>query len=626
MCGICGFAYSDPSRPADPPRLRAMRDIMAHRGPDGEGESYHGSVALGHRRLSIIDLATGSQPLANEDHSIWVTFNGEIYNYQELTRDLQQRGHKFRTQSDTEVLVHGYEEYGDQFPARLNGMFAYAVHDLRRNRVLLVRDHFGIKPLFYCLTGEGLFFASEIKSLLAAGCSRPGARPEALAEYLGFRYVAGEESLFSGIKRLPPSHFAVWERSRLSVHSFWNPTSATNSGPKSVDEAVESLDALLARSVQSQMMSEVPLGSFCSGGVDSGLVTAYASKAAPHTMHTFSVGFDDPAWDESALARDTATRYGTEHHNVTARPQEFESLLLSLVWHHDEPLSHPNSVPLYLLSKFARQRVTVVLTGEGSDELFCGYPRYHIARLRQSLNVLPAYLRGALAGFAGFAPGHRARRVADLLPMPLADSYIFNSCFVDPALVQRLTGIALTDVIGERRRLLHLQQDSISTLSQYEIRTYLSCLLDRMDRMSMASSLESRVPFLDVPLAEWALALPSNLKLHGKRNKWTVKRLAERYLSPNIVHGPKSGFGVPLGDWFRSRTFAGLMARLEDPSHAAAQHFDRKVLAGIVAQHSAGQVDHGELLWLLCNVYLWYEVQTGLYAPATGAAALSGVH
>lgn len=591
-----------------------MQEPIAHRGPDGSGERIHGNVALGHRRLSIIDVAGGAQPLSNEDGSVWVTYNGEIYNYRELTAELMAAGHRFTTRSDTEVLVHGYEEYGLRLPERLNGIFAFAIHDARRGRVLLARDHLGVKPLFYTVTPEGLFFGSEIKSVLAGAGIPAVASNDSLAEYLTFRYIAGARTFYEGVHRLPPGHLAVWESGKLQIESYWSLPRPTQTSRLTLSGAAEALDAHLGRSVAGQMMSDVPLGTFCSGGVDSGLVTGYAARASDHPLHTFSVGLEEAGWDESALARDTASRFGTVHHTVTSQPADFFELLPTLIHFHDEPLSHPNSVPLFQLSKLARQHVTVALTGEGADELFGGYPRYHIARLNAAAGRMPVAVRRALAAALGAAPGHRAARVAELLPLELADALIHNSAYVHPALVSKLLSGSAPDALAERRRLLseaHVPGDVLATLARYDMATYLGCALDRMDRMSMAVGLEGRVPFLDVPLVEWGVGVPSTLKIAGRENKRLVKRLAERTLSPAITRGAKSGFGLPLGVWFRRPEAAALIARMRDSDHPAAAHFDRHTLLTLLDQHLAGSADHGEVIWLLANVYLWYEGQAG---------------
>ena len=614
MCGICGFAYSDHTRTAERSRLAAMHERIAHRGPDGLGDHVDGPFALGHRRLSIIDLAGGRQPLANETDTIWVTFNGEIYNYQELRHELSALGHVFRTRSDTEVLVHGYEQFGTDFVKRLNGMFAFALYDAPRQRLVVARDHFGIKPLFYSVTKDGFFFASEIKAVLAGSGHAASLAPHALSEYLLFRYVAGSRSFFDGVKRLPPAHIGVWEHGELRITPYWKPPRVADDAPRSDADAAATLDGLLDSAVQRQLMSDVPLGTFCSGGIDSGLVTAFAARAASGAIHTFSVGFENPAWDETPLARDTAERYGTAHQTLTLQPNDVPGLLPRLVWYHDEPLSHPNSVPLYLLSRLAREQVTVVLTGEGSDELFCGYPRYQIARLRGALGKAPRSLLGALARVIAQTPGHRARLLAQLLPHDIEDSILLNSMYVSPDLVGALTGDWIEGALQERRAMLRAvadPRDPLATLSRYEMTTYLGCALDRMDRMSMAASLEGRVPFLDVPLVEWASRLHPSSKMRGRLGKVVVKSVAQRRLNPIIAQGPKSGFGLPLGEWLRTRAFAPLLDRLLDATHPAATLVDTSVVRRLVRSHRAGTADHSATLWGLINVYTWQEVVAG---------------
>jgi asparagine synthase (glutamine-hydrolysing) len=611
MCGICGIAFANRGETADADLIAAMRDALAHRGPNGAGLIELRGATLGHRRLSVIDLATGGQPMANEDQTVWVSYNGEIYNYLELRSQLLARGHQFRTRSDTEVLVHAYEEFGDDFVRRLNGMFAFALYDVKRGRLLLARDHVGIKPMFYVQSADRLAFASEIKGLFPAIGRRPGLRPESLQEYLVFRYVAWDRTFYQDVRRLPPGHLAVYEQGRLSLQRYWAPPIASAPSAPTMAEAVAELDTRLARAVHDQLVSDVPLGAFCSGGVDSGLVTSYAARES-QGFQTFSVGFDDPTWDETALASDTARRAGATHHVIKATADELEQLLPRLIHYHDEPLSHPNSVPLYVLSQLAVSRVTVVLTGEGADELFGGYPRYHLARARGALRFLPRWARIGAAAALRALPGHRAAKAAALLPPTLEDSLLLNSAYVDPAVVARITGSPLDAAFDARRRLVAetlRASDPIGSLSRYELLTYLPCGLDRMDRMAMAHGLEGRVPFLDVGLIEWGLALPTRFKLGLRSNKRVLKEVAARWLSPRIVHGPKSGFGLPLGAWFRGPELRHVKDRLLDAAHPAASHFDQALLRRVVREHESGTADHGELLWLVANVYLWVEGQ-----------------
>ena len=622
MCGICGVAYGDQARPVDPGVLDRMMDPILHRGPDGFGTRIDGPVGLAHRRLSIIDVAGGMQPLSNEDGSVWVSFNGEIYNYPELTRDLVARGHTFHTRSDTEVLVHGYEEEGAGYVRRLNGMFAYALHDVRQRKVILARDHFGIKPLFYAITRDGLIFGSEIKAVIAGLGYVPKLRINSLREYLMFRFVAGDQTFFEGIHRLPPGCVATWDGRRLDIQHYWDPPPVASAGP-SHDDAADQLEALLDRSVVSQLMSEVPLGAFLSGGLDSGVVSWFASRHTPFKLHSYSVGFQETRWDESPLALETAAVCGTEHRPYRMEVSNFFDALPLAVWHHDEPLSHPNCVPFLHLSRFARTEVTVALTGEGSDEIFAGYPRYMIARFSGALDRLPAAARSSVAAAATLAPQHKLQRLATLLPYRGGDSIIFNSVYLDESTVQRLTRGAVDDALQVRRDLLKrvaVQGDAIASISRYELLTYLPCLLDRMDRMTMSASLEGRVPFLDVPLAEWALGLPSRYKLSGLTTKRVVRDVARKHLGKAVLNAPKSGFGLPLSRWFNSPQGEAHLARLQDARHPAAEFIDVAEVKRIVADHRSG-LDRGDALWLLTNFWLWMDVfQTGKALKPSGAA------
>jgi asparagine synthase (glutamine-hydrolysing) len=615
MCGFCGFAYSDTLRPVEVERLRAMHSVIAHRGPDGMGEHMAGAVALGHRRLSIIDVEGGRQPLSNEDGTVWIVFNGEIYNFGDLTDRLRRLGHCFRTRSDTEAIVHAYEEYGLDFVRHLNGMFSLAIHDRRRGRVVLARDHFGIKPLFYSVSTEGLFFGSEIKAVLRGSARKASPNATALQEYLIFRYSAGSRTFFDGVSRLPAAHFAVWERGVLSIQRYWSPP-RPRTEPITEAEVQSQFAEKFDTAVASQLISEVPLGSFCSGGIDSGLVTAHAVQHSAERFQTFSVGFEEAEWDESSLASDTAQRYGTDHHSVIMRAADLLRIVPKLLWYNDEPLSHPNSVPLYLLSELARQHVTVVLTGEGADELFCGYPRYRIASLRAALANVPTAARRLVAGFARASGDRRAALVGRLLPLSSELSVVMNSAYVEPSLVARLTSHDTEDALSERLALAQrswVTGDPLATISAYEMQTYLQCALERMDRMSMAHGLEGRVPFLDVSLAEWGQGVPSNFKVHGRTGKALVKRHARNRLSARVINGRKSGFGLPLDDWFRNPSSTHLLATLRDPQHPATAVLDAAVVGSLVNEHLLGQTSHGEVLWLLTNVFLWYEHVAAAY-------------
>ena len=611
MCGICGVVHADRGTVVDAARLRRMRAAIEHRGPDGDGEHFSDGAGLAHARLSVIDVATGQQPLSNEDGSVWITYNGEIYNYAALRERLLDQGHRFRTKSDTEVIVHLYEEMGTELVHELNGMFAFAIHDRRQRRVVLARDHFGIKPLYYAVRDGTLVFASEIKAVLA-GLDAPAATTSsAVQEYLIFRCVSEDRTFFSGVKRLPPGSVAIWQDGQLTVRTFWTPPAPRTSDLGSIEEAADALEAHLDTAVRSQLISEVPLGAYCSGGVDSGLISAFAARAIPQRLHTFSVGFVDPEWDETALARDTAARIGSQHHVLLADSPLFQDALGRLIWNHDEPLAHPNSVLIALLSEYAKDHVTVVLTGEGSDEIFGGYPRHHIARANHAAQRLPRWLRATASHALQRFGGRKGRLLGEQLHLGFVEAVVLNSAFVAPALVERLTGSAPDPVLEQRYRLaesLMVPNDPAASISRYDQRTYLPCLLDRMDRMTMSCGLEGRVPFLDTRLAEWASMVPPAYRLGVMGNKRVVKQLGARYLSRNNAMGPKSGFGVPVGEWLLTPEWAPMVARLRDRNHPATSVVDGAEVNALLDAHARGTEGLSEVLWLLVNLYLWHEL------------------
>lgn len=626
MGRICGYAFRDSSRPADVALLRRMRAVLGFGGPADAREYVAVGAGLGRGRPTEVAPPKGTGRTGCGDDKIRLVLDGAIYNRRELLADLSRAGHRFRTDSDEELVARLYDAFGAEFPAHLEGAFAIALHDLRRKRILLARDQLGAKPIFYEETADGIFFGSAIAAVLAGTGRGATTSPSAVQEYLVFRYVAGERTFFEGARRLPPGHVGIWEEGGLTLMPYWRLPEEASTEEISLDEAAATLDGLLSRAMRSQVASSGRLGAFCSGGVDSGLITAYAVAASSPRIPSFSVGFDDAAWDETELARDTAERFGTDHRVLMAEPSEFASVLPGLVEAYEEPISHPNAVLIYLLARLAREQVGTVVVGEGADELFCGYPRYQIARIRGLLDPLPAWGLGGVAALVRSGPGHRAARLADLLPMKLADSIVFNSAYLGPDLVARLTGSPVDDALSERRKLLDASMvagDVVASISRYEIRTYLVGALDRAERMATAAGIEVRAPFLDRRIVEWAVKLPSGHKVRGRQTKRVVKRLAERVLSQRITRGRKSGFGVPLGAWFRDPAFAGLVDRLRDPGHPAASLFERRLIDRLVAEHQAGTADHGEALWLLVNVYLWHEARarSGLAAVHAGGTA-----
>ena len=608
MCGIVGVVYRDRARPCDPETVAAMRDIAPYRGPDDAGLYVDGAVGLGHRRLSIIDLGGGHQPMADADEAYRIVFNGEIFNYRQLRDELLSRGHTFRTQSDTEVILRLYAERGEKCVDLLNGMFAFAIWDRRQRTLFLARDRMGVKPLYYARTPEAFYFASEVKSLFASGGIRAECREEALSEYLLFRQVAGPQSLFRGVSSLSPGcTLTLKSGEEAAVSRYWSPFPSTP--PKAIpyQDALETFGALLEDSVRLRLISDVPVGTFCSGGVDSSLVTALAARLKGDGVNTYSIGFDEDGFDESAHALLAASHCRTSHHQLRVGNEEFSALFPTMAWHNDEPLDFPNSVHIFALSRLAKRDVTVVLTGEGSDELFAGYPRYRIPGLLKTYRRVPAPLRRLAGRLTG---DHRLRRLERFASAPPDDAILFNASYqVAESLRTLYPPIDDLDLAFRRASLARsgiAGLDGIGHLSLLDQETFLVSILNRQDKMSMAASIESRVPFMDYRMVEFANSLPGDLKIRGGVGKALVKDFARTVLPAAIVDRKKSGFGVPLAGWLREPRGLGLrLAGLADSPGAAVFH--KPALRHLVSQHSSGSHDHSELLWTIMSLAAWRE-------------------
>jgi asparagine synthase (glutamine-hydrolysing) len=607
MCGIVGLAYDDRERPCEPEVVLAMRDRITYRGPDDSGLHVDGNVGLGFRRLSIIDLGGGHQPMSDPDGATWIIFNGEIYNYREIRASLVARGYRFRTKSDTEVILALYLDRGESCVEALNGMFAFAIWDARQRSLFLARDRMGVKPLYYARTADAFLFGSEIKSILASGLVPARCRPEALAEYLVFRQVAGAETAFEGIHSLPPGCTMVLRDGATRITRYWSPRPSAERAEISYEDAVRQLAELLEDSVRLRLVSDVPVGTFCSGGIDSSLVTALAARLKGDAINTFSVGFEEVDYDESAFALVAAQRCGTTHHQLRVGNRQYSDLFPRMVWHNDEPLDFANSIQIFALSELAKQHVTVVLTGEGSDELFAGYPRYRIPGLARIYRHLPGGIRRAVSRVSG---DHRWEKLERYAACPFEDVLLYNTSYVPPTLAARAAP-PLPAVSPEYRReclqgSAALALDLVSRLSLLDQETFLVSILNRQDKMSMAASIESRVPFMDYRIVEFANRLPARHKLRGLSGKAIVKDVARRVLPKEIVDRRKSGFGVPLSIWFRAEDGMGeRVAAL--PEHAAAEVFDRGFLRRLVSEHKRGTHDHSEILWTALNVCTWRE-------------------
>jgi len=621
MCGICGIYNFDRERLVDDGDITAMRETMIHRGPDDAGNFVQGHVALGHRRLSIVDLAGGHQPMTNEDGSIWVVFNGEIYNHADFRTELTAKGHVLRTSCDTEAIIHLYEEDGLDAFRRMIGMFAIGIYDTRRDRLILVRDRMGIKPLYYTVTRDGLVFASEIKAILAAPDVRADVNWPRVPDLLVYGSVYGEETLFAGIKELAPGHVLSVERGAITIQKFWElPDEPLDRGRR--EDEREHVRELLRRSVQRRLMSDVPLGAFLSGGVDSSLIVAMMSEITRRPVKTFSIGFVENGYNEFQYSRLVAERFRTDHEEITLDATQFFDALPRLVWHHDEPVSLPASVPLYFLSRATKGKATVILTGEGADEVFLGYEHYRWSL--KHANIAGAFRR-VCPHFARDVVAQAARRIfgvdrlllhrLTMTPGQIAQS--FNQV-AQPSVVSALLAIpgatlALAhrlDVSAGYFSAAPGDQDFLRRTSYMDFKTFLITLLMKQDKMSMAASIESRVPFLDHELVEYGYRLRADRKLKGEVGKKIVKDLAADYLPRELIDRQKRGFPVPIVPWLEApatrRRFEDILL---DRTTLARDIVKRDVLESYlcrvpVVQRRARR-GVSELVWNLVNLELW---------------------
>jgi asparagine synthase (glutamine-hydrolysing) len=624
MCGICGIAAPQKTGyRIDEATLARMRDTLTHRGPDGAGMYINKGVGLAHRRLSIIDLAGGHQPMTNEDGSIWITYNGEIYNHTELRRNLQERGHRYRSASDTETIVHLYEERGPRAVEELRGMFAFAIWDAPRRRLVLARDRLGIKPLYYTLSPDGVIcFASEIKALINARAVRAELNYDALADYAANRYTSGEETLFRGVKRLLPGHTLTWSDGHVEIERYWDVSFAKPEQSLSEQDYVDRFAELFEESVRLRLMADVPLGVFLSGGIDSSAIVSAMSGMVAEPIKTFSVAFDEREANELEYARTVSRAFGTDHYETVVSPQQFFDALPALVYQEDEPIAHPSSVPLYFVSKLASEHVKVVLTGEGSDELLAGYGKYrttvyNLAASRAYNKATPATLRATVRRLIELMPTHwRARQKASRtflsLEPGIKDIYFDNFSVFSRSMQRRLftpeTRARMSKDDPYAASLDHIgTSDARALLDQLlaaDMKTYLHELLMKQDQMSMAASIESRVPFLDHKLVEFAARLPVKMKLRGLATKYILRRAMRNRLPGEILTRKKMGFPVPVGSWFRG-PFSGVIDEYVMGGRARERAiFDHDFVRELVTRHRKGE-NHAERLWALVNFEIW---------------------
>jgi asparagine synthase (glutamine-hydrolysing) len=624
VCGIAGIVHTERGHPVDRELLRRMTGSMTHRGPDADRLHVWAGAALGHRRLSIIDLSTGDQPIFSEDGRVAVVLNGEIYNFRELRAELEARGHVFASRSDTEAIVHAYEEWAEACVERLHGMFAFAVWDERVRRLLLARDRVGKKPLYYVADAERIAFASELKALLQDPGLKRAVHLPALDEYLTLGAVQPPATIFQGVSQLQPGHVLVWDAGRIRTREYWD-VPAGPSGGHTEPQALEALGAALTDAVRARLVSDVPLGAFLSGGVDSSAIVEAMTRSATGRVFTVAVGFDDVGFSELPHARAVSRALGTDHHEVVLTPRAAE-VLPRLVWHLDEPMADSSIVPSFYVSRAAREHVTVALSGDGGDEVFAGYERrYGLNRLEGRLRRwLPDWARRRVCGPLG-----RRYPKADRLPRPLRARYLLQNLgtsferayFWDLSVLRpdekaRVVAPALQAELrahdpfeGFRRHFDRVRGlDPLSRLLYVDLKTWLAAdILVKVDRMSMANSLEVRSPFLDHKVIELAATLPPELKFRGRTAKYLLKRYLDGRVPQSAIHRPKRGFEIPLARWLRGE-LRGLGEELLLSNRAR----NRGYLCPVGVQelwhaHQTGRRDHGPELWAFMVLELWFR-------------------
>jgi asparagine synthase (glutamine-hydrolysing) len=621
MCGIAGMFRTEPGAHACPEILERMTAVLRHRGPDEASHHVDGPVGLGHRRLSIIDVAGGSQPIFSDDRTRAIIFNGEIYNFRILRRALERSGHVFRTQSDTEVILRAYEEYGEKCVDRLRGMFAFAIWDSGQRRLFLARDRIGIKPLYYAWDGRTFLFASEIKGILEYPNVDRRLDPAALDDYLTYQYVPSPKSIFAAIRKLRAGHVLTVSEGGISERPYWDLDFAPDRGLTLADHA-ERLGTLIRESVESHLVSEVPIGAFLSGGIDSTAVVAAMAEILDRPVTTASIGFRDAAYDELQYARLAARRYRTDAYEKVVDP-DAARVLDPLVWHYDEPFADSSMIPTYYVSQVARERVTVCLSGDGGDENFAGYRRYRFDALENRIRRwIPAPIRRGLIGpLGGLYPK------ADWLPRPLRaktlltnlsvgpeDAYIRTMTLFSPELRNRLytsAGRAAVSGYDSRSVLLeHFERtrgwDPLSRAQYVDVKTYLTDdILAKVDRASMAHSLEVRVPILDHEVMEFAATIPARHKLHGREGKYVFKRALRGRVPDEILDRPKMGFSVPLARWFRRELKGYFEERALSSGSFVGELFDPTTIRTLWSRHQSGRSDYAHHLWALLVLECW---------------------
>lgn len=626
MCGIYGYFSINDQEAVDGAHLSQMGTALKHRGPDDEGVMIDRRMAMGHKRLSIIDLSeNGRQPLSNEDGTIWLVFNGEIYNFLEFVDGLKAKGHRFRSKTDTEVIIHLYEEYGSDAIAMLNGMFAFVLWDKKKDEVYMARDRMGIKPLHYATIGNTVIFASEIKALLR----HPDVSKEidlfSLNEYLSFEYVPAPHSIFKDIRKLLPAHFLLFRKNQASLCRYWNASGSGVDAKRSEQSYADELSSILNHSVKRHLVSDVPLGAFLSGGIDSSTVCALMRQHVPGRVKAFSITFEDKSFDEARFSKRVAQDLGVEHFTEPLSSKRMLELVPQIMNYLDEPFGDASFVPTYLLCRFARQHVKVSLSGDGSDELFAGYPTYQAFKLARYYDFCPSFLKSGLkfgvrrlpVSFDNISFDFKLKKFfSDATDdTPLRRHYRWLGSF-EPrdkpllfsndvyAIVQHQNEYALAEEISQETGA----GIPLSAVLRCDQRFYLQDnMLVKMDRASMASSLEARVPFLDNQVVDFAARLPDHLKLHGLTTKYILKKAMRGTLASQILYRKKKGFGIPVAKWFSGELLPLLKDLFQPDRIRRAGIFNPAFIQKLIHEHSTMKADHRKKLYTLFNFELWYQ-------------------
>ncbi len=611
MCGICGFIQSEPVNGDADALITRMRDEMIHRGPDGCGIHVGRTYALGHRRLSIVDLSEhGHQPMTNAERNVWVTYNGEIYNHADIRAELESKGYAFQSHTDTEVLVHGWCEWGERLVDKLNGMFAFCIVDERTGTTFVARDRLGIKPFFYFLNDGVFAFASEVKSLLEHPACPRDVNFAVMAEHLLFRHVAGPQTLFAGIDQLPAGcHMTVTRDLKTKVQRYWSIKEPYGHAPTD-DDVFQQFSHALQQSVQRRMMSDVPLGTQLSGGLDSSTVTRLANDLTAHAIKTYSVGFSEEAYNEFPYSSQVAKAVGTDHCPIPVTADDFHRELDRIVWFMDIPIDHPNSIFLHLLCKRAKQEVTVMLTGEGADEVLCGYQRYmHFQSVYERFVGVPGAARKLVAGLPNALQRGKLSTLSEWQRQSPLGIALRNSAFGSDHLVDLLTTGHPLD-LSVRRRIIDQYKNHapIDALLRMDQQVYLGSILHRQDRVSMGAAVEARVPLLDHTLVDMVDQWPITTKLRNGVGKHVLRQVGQDLVPMDIITRAKMGFPVPIREWFRAD--GGLSPRLDlltDSDSAVAQWFDNRGVRHMIDTHRNNTEDHAEDLWILLALEMWHR-------------------